>query len=331
MAGGRFFCFARDLTEQQRSAELIWHQANFDHLTDLPNRSLFFDRLSQACSAARRNGKQVALLYADLDTFKPVNDQWGHAAGDAALQAVAARWQSCVRSADTIARLGGDEFAIIAGHVDGRQEAVSMAEKLIAALRKPIDLTAGKSCQLGVSIGIAIYPDNGVELDSLLSAADAAMFSCKARGKNTFAFSSAKAKAPSDRPNWIAFQDAHLVGVGEIDAQHRQLVRMVNELNQDISAPASDGQVSKGFDALVDFTQLHFQTERRYMLAHDYPDTKAHDFEHGQLLNEMRMIVDRHNREGDLLVLQNLKDWLLTHIENSDKTLGHYLQTCGVS
>ena len=128
--GGRFFCFVRDLTEQQRSAELIWHQANFDRLTELPNRALFFDRLSRELSLARRSGKLVALLYADLDAFKPVNDQFGHAASDLALQTVAARWQSCVRDTDTIARLGGDEFAIIAGNLDSAQEAAAIADSL---------------------------------------------------------------------------------------------------------------------------------------------------------------------------------------------------------
>jgi diguanylate cyclase (GGDEF)-like protein/hemerythrin-like metal-binding protein/PAS domain S-box-containing protein len=331
MDGGRFFCFTRDLTEQQKSAELIWHQANFDHLTDLPNRALFFDRLSQECSAVRRNGKQVALLYADLDAFKPVNDRFGHAAGDAVLQTVAARWQDCVRGTDTIARLGGDEFAIIAGHLESRQEAAAIADKLIEALRPDIALPTGQACSLGVSIGIAIYPDNAVEMDSLLSAADAAMFACKTRGKNAYAFSDAQAQASGERANWIDFQDAYLVGVAEIDAQHRQLIRMVNELNQELSARSSEGQISKGFEALLAFTLLHFQTEHRYMLAHGYADTAAHDFEHGQLANQLRLLLDRHQHTGDFLVLQKLKDWLLSHIQISDQALGRSLRERGVT
>lgn len=330
MEGGRFFCFIRDLTEQQKSADLIWRQANFDRLTGLPNRSLFFDRLSQECSAARRNGRSVALLYADLDDFKPVNDQFGHAAGDAALQTVARRWASCVRGTDTVARLGGDEFAIIAGHMEGAGEAAAIAGKLIDALRPEVVLPSQQTCRLGVSIGIALYPDNAVEMDSLLSAADRAMFSSKARGKNNYAFSSSHGRLTVERVNWVDFQKQHLVGVAEIDEQHRQMVRMVNELNQDLAARTSDTHIGRRFEALLAFVQQHFQTEHRYMLEYHYPNAKALDFEHGQLTNELRLIVGRHSREGDMLVLQKIKDWLLGHIHNSDKALGAYLQEQGV-
>lgn len=330
MEGGRFFCFVRDLTEQQRSAELIWHQANFDRLTELPNRALFFDRLSRELSLARRSGKLVALLYADLDAFKPVNDQFGHAAGDLALQAVAARWQSCVRDTDTIARLGGDEFAIIAGNLDSAQEAAAIAEKLIQVLQTDIALSGGKHCRLGTSIGISLYPTNAVEMDFLLSLADDAMFACKARGKNAYGFSSVLADQTSDPGHWIHFQDAHLVGVAEIDAQHRQLVRLVNEINLDISAHASDTYIGKRFDELIDFTRHHFQTEHRYMETYHYPDITMHDHEHSKLSNDLQLIVDRKGRDGDFLVLQKVKDWLMGHIQNSDKALGLYLQQMGV-
>ena len=168
-------------------------------------------------------------------------------------------------------------------------------------------------------------------MDSLLSAADAAMFACKARGKNAYAFSSAQAQASGVRANWIVFQDAYLLGVAEIDAQHRQLVRMINELNQELSARSSDCQIRKGFEALLAFTLLHFQTEHRYMLAHNYADSAAHDFEHGQLANDLRLLLDRHQREGDFLVLQKLKDWLLSHIQTADKALGQSLRERGVT
>lgn len=330
LEGGRFFCFLRDLTEQQKSAELIWHQANFDRLTDLPNRALFFDRLSQECSAARRSAKRVALLYADLDAFKPVNDRFGHAAGDTALQAVAARWQSCVRGTDTIARLGGDEFAIIAGAIDSQQEAAAIADKLIDALRQDIDLPAGQHCRVGVSIGIALYPDNAVELDALLSAADRAMFACKAQGKNAFAFASTPVPTPPERGDWIDFQEAHLVGVGEIDAQHRQLVRMVNDLKLGLGSDTRETAIRQGLEGLMAFTQLHFQTEHRYMLTYRYPDLKAHTQEHAKQRDALQKMVECSDLP-DALLQQRLTDWLLTHVQPADKALGRYLQDCGVS
>ena len=330
LEGGRFFCFIKDLTEQQNNAELIWHQANFDRLTDLPNRALFFDRLSQECSAARRNGKSVALLFADLDAFKAVNDRWGHDAGDTVLRTVATRWLSCVRATDTVARLGGDEFAIIVGNLDGPTEAATVAQKLIDAVQKPIALEDDVSCAVGASVGIALYPHNAVEMDSLLVAADKAMYLCKKRGKNAFAFTEDVASASESVMNWVNFNDAHLVGVAEIDAQHRELVRMVNELNREISASAGVELIESRFDQLIAYTVFHFQTEHRFMVNAHYPDAKAHDFEHGQLTTELRLIARKKSNEGDLLVLQKIKDWLLNHIQSTDKPMGRYLNEKGV-
>jgi diguanylate cyclase (GGDEF)-like protein/hemerythrin-like metal-binding protein/PAS domain S-box-containing protein len=330
VAGGRFFCFLKDLTEQQHSAELIWHQANFDRLTDLPNRALFFDRLSQECSAARRSGRVVALLFADLDAFKAVNDDFGHDAGDVVLQTVAARWLACVRGSDTIARLGGDEFAIIVGDLEDPQEAAVIAGKLVAALAQNIALPNGRSCKLGVSVGIAIYPSSAGEMDSLLQAADRAMYECKAKGKNAFGFSSATSSDAYARANWIAFSESLLIGVAEIDDQHRQLVRMVNDINYEISINADDKLLIERVDELVHFTAHHFATEHRYMVAHQYPGTTAHDLEHTQLTHELRGIVQKRGHEGDLLVLQKIKDWLVRHIQTADRALGHFLNQGGV-
>jgi diguanylate cyclase (GGDEF)-like protein/hemerythrin-like metal-binding protein/PAS domain S-box-containing protein len=331
LGGGRVFCLIKDITAQQLSAELIWHQANFDPLTDLPNRALFFDRLSQECAAARRNGKRVALLFADLDAFKAVNDLYGHAAGDAVLKTVAARWLACVRGSDTIARLGGDEFAIIVGNLESTEEASAIASKIIATLEQPIELGGGKASSVGVSLGVAVYPDNAVEMDSLLQAADKAMYVCKSSGTRAIVFSDKQSAEPLGGPNWIVFSETHLIGVEEIDEQHRQLVRMVNELNQDIAASAGNtARITRCFDELINFTVSHFKTEHRYMVDYGYAQTKAHDFEHGQLVSELSLILQTKRQDGDLLVLQRIKDWLLNHILTADKALGHYLNEKGV-
>jgi diguanylate cyclase (GGDEF)-like protein/hemerythrin-like metal-binding protein/PAS domain S-box-containing protein len=330
VASGRMFCFIKDLTEQQNSSELIWHQANFDRLTDLPNRALFFDRLSQECSAARRNGKSVALMFADLDAFKAVNDDYGHDAGDVVLRTVAQRWLACVRDTDTIARLGGDEFAIIVGNLDLPEEAGAIASKLVDALAEDMVLPNAQACRVGVSIGIAIYPRNAVEMDSLLQTADKAMYACKVDGKNSFGFSQDLASDKLAGSDWIAFTESHLIGVAEIDEQHRQLVRMVNEINCEISVSAVDAPINTRFDALIAFTLQHFQTEHDLMLQYQYPDLRAHDTEHGQLTSELRQIVQKRGREGDLLVLQKIKDWLMQHIQVADKALGRFLNDRGV-
>lgn len=186
---------ARDITEQKKSSELIWHQANFDQLTDLPNRSLFFDRLAKELSQAKRTQKHVALLFLDIDRFKPVNDNYGHEAGDVVLKTVAQRWQACVREVDTIARLGGDEFAVIVGELDSPEGVSLVAEKLIQSLVPKILLPDGQECSVGTSVGISIYPTNATSSDVLLSTADVAMYKSKARGRNTYTFSDAQVVA----------------------------------------------------------------------------------------------------------------------------------------
>ena len=328
--GGRLYCFFKDLTEQQNSAEMIWHQANFDRLTDLPNRALFFDRLAQECSAARRNGKQVALLFADLDAFKPVNDRFGHEAGDVVLQTVAARWMTCVRGNDTVARLGGDEFAIIVGNLDGPREATVIAAKIIASLQTEISLPHDQTCRIGVSVGVAMYPTNAVEMDSLLVAADKAMYTCKAGGKNSYYVSDAIADKSSGSTDWLVFNESHVVGVAEIDEEHRQLVRLVNEMNHEISLNSERKKIEAQLDGLLNLTTRHFRTEHLLMHKYRFPGAGAHDLEHGKLVHELRHIIQKMGSEGDLLVLQKVKDWLTAHIRNSDKALGQFLNEKGI-
>ena len=186
IAGGRYFAFVKDLTERKRIEALTWRQANYDVLTQLPNRALLFDRLEQECSRALRNIQPVALLFADLDGFKQVNDLHGHAAGDTVLQEVARRWLECVRTVDTVARLGGDEFAVVLAGANSRDTAGSTAQKLIAALQAPFILPDGAHAEVGVSIGIAFFPADAQAVDSLVLKADGAMYLSKRRGKNTW-------------------------------------------------------------------------------------------------------------------------------------------------
>ncbi len=181
-----FFVFIKDLTERKQAEARMHRQAHFDALTDLPNRTLLFDRLEQACLMAKRDRSEVALLFADLDGFKAVNDRYGHAAGDAVLQSVAQRWQTLVRTTDTIARLGGDEFAVLLGGDQTIQAAMVLAAKLITTLQPPISLPEGQRVQIGVSIGIALFPMHAQSTDALISEADAAMYTSKRRGKNTY-------------------------------------------------------------------------------------------------------------------------------------------------
>jgi diguanylate cyclase (GGDEF)-like protein/PAS domain S-box-containing protein len=190
IAGGRYFAFVKDLTERKRIEVLTWRQANYDVLTQLPNRALLFDRLDQECSRALRSSQPLALLFADLDGFKQVNDLHGHAAGDVVLQEVALRWLDCVRTVDTVARLGGDEFAVVLAGANSRDTAGNTAQKLIDALQAPFTLPDGAQASVGVSIGIAFFPVDAQDVDGLVLKADGAMYLSKRRGKNTWSHAS---------------------------------------------------------------------------------------------------------------------------------------------
>ena len=164
----------------------LTHQALHDALTDIPNRTLLYDRLQQAIHAAKREHKSVALMMMDLDRFKEINDTMGHHSGDLVLQAVAARLRNTLRQHDTVARLGGDEFAIVLPGIDNKDTAVQTAQKILNAVQTPMSLE-GRDLDIGVSLGIVLYPDQGEDTGLLMQRADVAMYAAK-RGKSGYAF-----------------------------------------------------------------------------------------------------------------------------------------------
>lgn len=172
-----------DITERKNTEQCIQHLALHDALTGLSNRTLLFDRLDGAITAARRRNASFALFFLDLDDFKPINDDLGHDAGDLVLKTIAQRLQGSVRESDTVARVGGDEFVLVLQDVNGREAAKSVAEKTIAALAKPISIN-NRICEVGATLGIALYPDHGEDADTLIRHADAAMYAAKRLGKN---------------------------------------------------------------------------------------------------------------------------------------------------
>ncbi len=177
----------QDITEEHEAGERIEQLAHYDTLTGLPNRFLFRQRANEAITAARRDGKPLALLFLDLDRFKFVNDTQGHEAGDRLLQEVAGRLHACVRASDTVGRLGGDEFLVLLREVARPEDAAIVARKIIAAIGEPVEI-GGVEAKVGCSIGIALLGENEATLDSLLRAADTAMYAAKDAGRNTYQF-----------------------------------------------------------------------------------------------------------------------------------------------
>ena len=177
----------RDITERLLAKQRLEQLAHFDHLTMLPNRVLFFDRLSHLLEQARRYDIPFALLFLDLDRFKLVNDCLGHAMGDLLLKSAAERLTGCMRRSDTIARMGGDEFTVILSRVNDPEDAGLVAKKILETFTTPFDLD-GKSRTIGVSIGISIYPLDGDDADTLLKKADTAMYRAKEGGRNRYRY-----------------------------------------------------------------------------------------------------------------------------------------------
>jgi len=186
-ADRKFVVIVRDITEQHKAAEVIRKHAYFDSLTSLPNRFLSLDRLSQMLKEAKRIADNIAVLFLDLDDFKKVNDSLGHEVGDKLLVEAANRLKLAVRESDTVGRLGGDEFIVLAQALSSSHGAIDIAENLLRIFREPFKID-GRELVLTVSIGIAIYPENGGSASDLLRNADTAMYQAKALGRNAYSF-----------------------------------------------------------------------------------------------------------------------------------------------
>src|SRR5712691_5384247 len=194
--GGGLMCVVRDITERTYAEEQIKHLAYHDALTGLPNRLLFKDRLTVAISHTQRERSKLAVLFLDLDRFKVINDSLGHNIGDQLLQAVAGRVQSCDRESDTVARPGGDEFTVQHPHLPHGEDAALVAQKIIDAVRYPFQIE-GREFFMTTSIGISLYPDDGIDAESLIKNSDTAMYQAKEQGRDNYqlfnAFINAKA------------------------------------------------------------------------------------------------------------------------------------------
>ena len=186
LKAGGWVATIEDITERTRADEKIAHLAHYDALTDLPNRVLFRERLEQAIKAVQP-GEQLAVLYIDIDEFKGVNDALGHAVGDELLMGVADRLRGCLGASDVAARLGGDEFAVIHTAVKNPSETTELVDKIHSAIRQPFDC-AGNLITSDASIGIALAPGDGLDLDQLLRSADLALYGAKGDGRRTYRF-----------------------------------------------------------------------------------------------------------------------------------------------
>lgn len=202
----------RDVSKARAIELELSHLAQHDMLTGLPNRTLLNDRLNQAIALARRHGRQVAVLFLDLDRFKHINDSLGHAIGDGLLQEVGKRLTAAVRGSDTVSRQGGDEFVIVLSEVEHPRNAARLAEKIHAALSAPHAI-AHHDLYVNASIGISIFPDDGQDAETLVKCADTAMYYAKDNGRNAHRFFKSEMNARMVERQTLARRPAAVPGV----------------------------------------------------------------------------------------------------------------------
>lgn len=220
----RFAIFA-DITQQKADQELIWHQANYDALTELPNRRLFRDRLQQEIKRAHRSQLHLAVLFIDLDRFKEVNDTLGHDFGDQLLIEAGRRIRECVRESDTVARLGGDEFILILPELNDIERPGQVAQALLNKLSDPYRF-AGGVAYVSASIGITIYPEDGQDDASLIQNADQAMYATKENGRRGFSFFTPSMQSSVQESMRLANDLRHALAKNELEVHFQPIVSL---------------------------------------------------------------------------------------------------------
>ena len=264
---------ARDVTEQKRTEQRMAHLANFDHLTGLPNRALFRDRLAGAMLRAQRAERLVGLLFLDLDRFKQVNDSLGHQFGDQLLKQVSERLQQCVRGSDsvarptsldettdsTVARLGGDEFTIVLEAIKHIDEVTRIAQRIVSALAAPFDLD-GHQIFVGASIGITVYPFDDVDLDNMIRNADAAMYRAKALGRNNFQFYTDDLNANAEERLWLETELRQALEQNQFELVYQPKLNLAANRITGVEALLRWRSPRLGFVSPVDFIPLLEET-----------------------------------------------------------------------
>ena len=224
LKGGGWVATIEDITQRTRADAKIAHMAHYDALTDLPNRMLFRERLEQALKAIRP-GERLAVMYIDIDEFKSINDALGHPIGDELLKGVADRLRGCLKATDVAARLGGDEFAVIQTAIRSQSETTHLVDCIYAAIRAPFECT-GHLITTDASIGIALAPGDGLDLDQLLKNADLALYGAKGDGRRTYRFFEAGMDARAKARRSLEFELRQAINDGSLEAYYQPVVTL---------------------------------------------------------------------------------------------------------
>lgn len=306
----------RDITEQAAVAQTMERLAFYDPLTNLPNRRLLHKRLNQAL--AEHQAQPLALLFIDLDHFKPINDTLGHEVGDALLIMVAERMSRLIGKGGIVARLGGDEFVIMLPGMGA--EALPRAEQLQRDLLAPYYLSCGRELRISNSIGIALYPEHGRTARELMHHADLAMYQTKHGGRGQVSLYAPDLALDQGALQWNA---SHQCGHPRIDAEHHQLFVLANRLLRRMKTREQEPEAFRqALQALFDATRRHFAFEETLLEAIDFHDKAQHKEEHRRLLSQAQALADASMEELDNHAFLNfiLQELVVGHMNKTDRS-----------
>lgn len=346
-----WYGFITDVTERKALEEQVRQMAFHDVLTELPNRRLFSDRLSQAMAATSRSGLYGAVMFLDLDNFKPLNDLYGHEAGDKLLGQVAARLKRCVRPMDTVARFGGDEFAVMIAELeDDKAKSAAAAARIAESIRHAIsepylvsvhtpeggtgDKTVEYRCS--ASIGVNLFSGYLCNQEEILRVADDAMYRAKETGRNAVHVAPLLPiqNGGAGASGGVGFADLNWYpeyesGNALIDTQHRTLFDDANGLLSAVLAERPPSEISTLIDLLLSDVAGHFDDEEHILATVAYPDANAHKALHGRLVTEAQDFAARY-RSGNLAVGELfqfiMRDVLAQHLLQADREFFPYLR-----
>ncbi|MEN6587587.1 MAG: EAL domain-containing protein [Sulfuricella sp.] len=347
----RYILMFSDISELKASQEHFEFLANHDRLTGLPNRNLFYDRLQHGLDQALRSKEKLAVMFIDLDNFKTINDTMGHEMGDLVLTQTAERLRACTRKEDTIARLGGDEFTVLAEDLrDPIGVVSSTARRIIDMLAQPFHLD-GHEAQVSASVGIALYPDNGPDLQNLLKNADAAMYQAKQTGKNNYQFFTehmnvkAKQRAQMEKDLRLALKNDELflayqpqielesgriIGVEALLRwRHPQLGLIPPQ--QFIPVAESSGLILSLGDWVMSAACSQIaEWERRGMNGFRVAvNLSARQFRHNHLAESIRNIIAEKNTNPELLEIELTESAMMDDTDQASRTM-HQLKDMGI-